>query len=259
MIRVTKIQIPGLETRKPRRLYVCTPKDYETSGRRYPVLYMFDGHNVFYDRHATYGKSWGMREYLAKAKLPLILVAVECNPEGNRRLNEYTPWAFNRRGVGRIEALGRTTMDWITGQLKPEIDRAYRTLPDRDHTLIAGSSMGGLMSLYAVLADNDVFSRAAVISPSLWVDRQKMNRLIADTPLQQPTRIYMDCGTGECTEGERAGMLNTLFDTARRLTKAGCEVAVRTVPGARHCEADWEKRIPVWMDYLMPETAEEIE
>ena len=53
MIRVTKIQIPGLETRKPRRLYVCTPKDYETSGRRYPVLYMFDGHNVFYDRHAT--------------------------------------------------------------------------------------------------------------------------------------------------------------------------------------------------------------
>ena len=91
MIRVERIQIPALPTQKPRRLYIYTPKGYEGSEERYPVLYMFDGHNVFYDSHATYGKSWGMREYLAKSKLPLILVGVECNPEGDNRMSEYAP------------------------------------------------------------------------------------------------------------------------------------------------------------------------
>ena len=250
MIRVTKIQIPGLETRVPRRLYVYTPRDYARSGRRYPVLYMFDGHNVFYDHHATYGKSWGMKEYLEKTKLPLILVAVECNPEGNRRLNEYSPWDFTRREVGRIEALGQVTLDWFTRVLKPEIDRRYRTLPDRDHTLLAGSSMGGLMSLYGVLAYNEVFSRAAVISPSLWVNSRALRALIAETPLREPTRIYMDCGTEESDEGDRTA----LFDAAKRLATSGCEVAARVIPGGRHCEADWEPRIPVFLDYLYPKS-----
>ena len=73
MITVTKIQIPALPTKKPRRLYVYVPKEYKLSERRYPVLYMFDGHNVFYNSHATYGKSWGMKEYLERTKLPLIV------------------------------------------------------------------------------------------------------------------------------------------------------------------------------------------
>ena len=88
MIKVEKIRIPTLPTKKPRRLYIYTPRGYAKSEKRYPVLYMFDGHNVFYDSHATYGKSWGMKEYLEKSALPLILVAVECNHEGFRRLNE---------------------------------------------------------------------------------------------------------------------------------------------------------------------------
>ena len=91
MIIVRKIQIPQLPTQKPRRLYVYLPKEYNLSDRRYPVLYMFDGHNVFYDSHATYGKSWGMKEYLEKTRLPLIVVGVECNPEGYKRISEYSP------------------------------------------------------------------------------------------------------------------------------------------------------------------------
>ena len=140
MITVKEIQIPALPTEKPRRLYIYTPKGYSRSQQRYPVLYMFDGHNVFYDSHATYGKSWGMRKYLAQRELPLILVAVECNHEGNRRLNEYAPWDFGWEAE-RFEGQGKLTMDWITQELKPEIDRSYRTLPDRDHTLIGGSSI----------------------------------------------------------------------------------------------------------------------
>ena len=74
MITVKEIQIPALPTEKPRRLYIYTPKGYSRSQQRYPVLYMFDGHNVFYDSHATYGKSWGMRKYLAQRELPPISV-----------------------------------------------------------------------------------------------------------------------------------------------------------------------------------------
>ena len=247
MIIVKKIQIPELPTEKPRRLYVYLPKDYEKSDRRYPVLYMFDGHNVFYDSHATYGKSWGMREYLTRTKMPLILVAVECNPEDHRRLSEYSPWDFSRWRLS-VSGQGKTTMDWFTKSLKPAIDAEYRTLPDRDHTGIAGSSMGGLMSLYALAEYNDVFSRAAALSPTLFLNPKPMWDLIKNSPLQLPTRLYLDYGSGETKEDPRAWSL--MFKAAQLMTKKGAHVAARVVPDALHSEAYWEERIPVFMDYL---------
>ena len=251
MIRVTKLQIPGMETQKPRRLYVYLPKDYESSERRYPVLYMFDGHNVFYNSHATYGKSWGMKQYLERTKLPLILVAVECNPEGHRRLNEYAPWDLHIPRHGTWEGLGKQTMEWFVNSLKPEIDREYRTLPDRDHTMIAGSSMGGLMTLYAVSAWNGVFSRAAALSPSLWAGGKELKALLKNTKYLQPTLVYLDVGTAELPPS-RHGDLAALFRTAATLTKGGADAAARVVPDAEHNEAAWEKRIPVFMEYLYP-------
>ena len=222
MIYVKKIQIPDLPTEKPRRLYIDLPRGYHSGEQRYPVLYMFDGHNVFYDSHATYGKSWGMKEYLEKQKPQLILVAVECNPEGFRRLFEYSPWDFSApRPIGNVQGLGKVTMDWFTTVLKPEIDAAYRTLPDREHTMIGGSSMGGLMSLYR------------------------------SHPLASPTRIYMDMGTGEIDKRRRA--LAGMFETAKELSKAGADVSANVIPGAIHNEAAWEKRIPDVFKYLFKE------
>ena len=251
MIRVKKIRIPTLPTKEPRKLYVYLPRDYGRSQRRYPVLYMFDGHNVFYDRDATYGKSWGMKEYLEKTRLPLILVAVECNPEGDRRLSEYAPWDFDAGPRGRFEGQGKLTMDWICGELKPEIDRRYRTLPDREHTLIAGSSMGGLMTLYAVTAYNETFSRAAALSTSFWAGEENLPALLQARELAEPTRIYMDFGSAEDEEPFCRQMLRAMFSSAELLTGSGADVAARVVPGALHREADWEKRIPVFMDYLL--------
>ena len=251
MISVTKIQIPALPTKKPRRLYVYLPKNYRQSGKRYPVLYMFDGHNVFYDSHAAFGKSWGMKQYLEKSGLELILVAVACNPEGNRRLFEYAPWSFHAPKPFNldIEGLGKITMDWFTKELKPEIDRTYRTLPDREHTFIAGSSMGGLMSLYALVEYNDVFSGAAALSPSLWAARKDLKPLIKSHPLARPTRLYMDLGSGE-TMGNPAPVM-FMFDLAKEFSRAGAEFDARNVPGGQHCEADWEKRIPIFLPYLL--------
>ncbi|MBP5224109.1 MAG: alpha/beta hydrolase [Lachnospiraceae bacterium] len=249
MIIVKRIRIPELPTARGRRLYVYLPKGYEASDERYPVLYMFDGHNVFYDSHATYGKSWGMKEYLEKSRRKLILVGIECNPEDGNRMCEYSPWGLQLGKKYFFEGRGQITMDWITRVLKPEIDAEYRTLPDRAHTLIAGSSMGGLMAVYAAVAYNGVFSGAAALSPCLYFHPQKIADLIKKTPLASPTRVYMDFGSAE-TE-EKAEPWAQMFRTAARLSKAGAHVAARVVPGALHNEAYWEKRIPVFMDYLL--------
>ncbi len=248
MIKVSKLFIPPLPTEKPRRLYVYTPRGYGNSTERFPVLYMFDGHNVFFDSHATYGKSWGMKEYLERTKKKLILVAVECNPEGTRRLNEYSPWDFHGTRIGDIEGLGKVTMDWITGELKPMIDAEYRTLPDREHTFIAGSSMGGLMSIYAAVEYNGFFSKAAALSPSLWVSPKDMNDMIKNTKLLAPTSVYLDLGSAEV--GKYTQAYKSLFNTAKLRSQSGAFAAARIVPGAEHSEVYWEERIPVFFDYL---------
>lgn len=249
MIKVDKIQIPELPTKKPRRSYVYTPKDYEKTQERYPVLYMFDGHNVFYNSHATYGRSWGMKQYLEKTKLPLIVAAVECNPEGNERIKEYSPWDIDAPRLGLLEGKGRVTMEWFTKIFKPMIDAEYRTLPDREHTMIAGSSMGGLMALYAAVEYNEVYSRAAALSPSLWVNPVGMKKLIGSKELADPTLVYMDLGSGEV--GKHTEAYRAMFETAKALSRKGALSDARIVPGAMHCEEFWEKRIPVFFDYLL--------
>ena len=251
MIRIKKIQIPELPTEKPRRLYVYLPRGYAKSDERYPVLYMFDGHNVFYDSHATYGKSWGMKEYLTRTRLPLIVVAIECNHEGERRMNEYAPWDYEFPDLGPMEGLGHVTMNWMSGPLKEYIDKEYRTLPDREHTLIAGSSMGGLMAIYAAVAYNEVYSRAAALSPWFPAGGKGLYKTLKK-PLKSTTRIYMDFGTGEFTPEESADLAE-LFRAGEALTLKGAEVFAQLVPGAIHNEAAWEKRIPIFMDYLLEE------
>ena len=143
------VTIPPLTGEKKRKAYIYLPDFYNDDlTRRFPVLYMFDGHNVFFDADATYGKSWGMYDYLTKTAKPLIVVAVECNHEGNGRLREYSPFSHAGSSLGKIPGKGKAYMDWLVNTLKPQIDAKYRTLPDREHTILCGSSMGGLMALY---------------------------------------------------------------------------------------------------------------
>lgn len=144
--------IPVMGGRRPRRVYVYVPEEArENPEARFPVLYMFDGHNVFFDADATYGKSWGMGDYLDRTGTGLIVVGIDCNHRApNGRLCEYSPFDFEDPEFGRVKGRGKRFMDWLVEVLKPEIDRRYPTLPERETTWIAGSSMGGLMSLYAV-------------------------------------------------------------------------------------------------------------
>ena len=178
MVKKWSVSYPAVNGVEQRRVYVYLPTMYEADPeRRYPVLYMFDGQNVFFDADATYGKSWGVADYLDYTDTPLIVAAVECNAgPNNERLVEYSPYRFDDPTYGHFDGKGQTTMSWFIHRFKPFIDHNFRTLPDREHTFIGGSSMGGLMSLYALLQYNDTFSRAAALSPSIWVSPEKAQR-----------------------------------------------------------------------------------
>ena len=214
---------------------------------------MFDGHNVFYDSHATYGKSWGMKKYMDRSRTELIIAAVECNHSPDHgRLKEYAPFDFSDKQFGEIPGYGKTTMDWYVHTFKRMIDDTYRTLPDRRHTYIAGSSMGGLMSLYAILEYNRYFSGAAALSPSLWANAVQIQNLIKTAKLHPHTKIYMDYGSNEMKASyRRAKMLYQKAVTL--LLKRGVFLTSRIVPYGDHCEACWEKQIPLFMNAILYE------
>ncbi len=242
------VTIPELSGEMTRRVYVYLPDYYdEDPQRRFPVMYMFDGHNVFYDADATYGKSWGMDSFMTWTRKPLIIVAVECNQQG-RRLNEYSPVTFQNEELGLVRGQGKVYMDWLVKTLKPEIDKTYRTLPDREHTILAGSSMGGLMALYGVSCYNRVFSRGACLSPSLWVEPSKIYNLIARANIKNDTCLYMDYGSVEM--GSHAASADALISMAQLLLKKRVNLTFRVVPGGTHCEACWEQSVPVFFDCL---------
>ncbi len=251
MVRVWNIEIPELSGKKKRRAYVYLPKVYfEDHEVRLPVLYMFDGHNVFFDDHATYGKSWGMKDYMDQEEIPMIVAAVECNDgRNNERLSEYSPYNFEFAPFGKINGKGKTTMDWLVKTFKAYMDENYRTLPDREHTYIAGSSMGGLMSLYAITAYNEYFGKAAALSPSITFSKEKLEKLFRTSRIRKDTLLYMDYGQTEMKE--HPGMMEMFSKTTALLMERGILVESRIVPGGIHSEASWEKQLPFIMGALL--------
>ena len=250
MVIQWNVTLPELTGDEERRAYLYLPEICEREPElRLPVLYMFDGHNVFFDEDATYGKSWGMKDYLDRTETPLIVAAVECNHSpDNGRLSEYSPYSFREERFGSVKGRGRETMEWMVHTFKPYVDANFPTLPDRAHTFIAGSSMGGLMSLYAVTAYNEVFSRAACLSPSVWCAPGRLDRLLKEAPLAPGTVVYLDYGSREL-EG-LPGMAGRFAKVAGRLMERGAWVNARIVPDGEHCEASWERQIPFFMETL---------
>jgi len=249
MLKKWNVTIPELSGDTPRRAYIYLPDTWKKDQKkRYPVMYMFDGHNIFIDEDATFGKSWGMKKFMDETKKELIIVAVECNHQDNRRLAEYAPFIYRNREHGHIQGIASVLMNWMVSTLKPYIDKNYPTLPDRKHTIIAGSSMGGLIALYGAAAYNSVFQRAACLSPSLWVCPHKVLTMVAKSPMTPDTVIYLDYGEQEM--GNHRGNLRTLSRTAGALMKKNINLAFRIIPNGNHSEASWEKQIPVFMECL---------
>lgn len=251
MIEVHSVTLPELTGDEVRRLYIYLPTQINTEPeRRFPVLYMFDGHNVFFDSDATYGKSWGLGEYLDWTDTPLIVAAVECNHHPDfGRLSEYSPFDFRSKRFGAVQGRGKLTMNWMIQVLKPWIDANYPTLPDRRHTMIAGSSMGGLMSLYALCTYNRIFSRAAALSPALSFSWNAVREMLRSADLRQGSILYMDYGDNEWGRTDRTAA--HFAAVASQMLRNHVSVTARVIPGGEHSEASWERQIPFFVPTLL--------
>ena len=237
-----------------RPLHIYLPEGKEGP---FPVMYFFDGHNLFRDEDATYGKSWGFLEYLESWEKPMILVGIECGHEGDIRLSEYLPYPSRYGFLRNKEALGERTMEGIVNELKPYIDRTFPVLPFRETTGIGGSSMGGLMSVFALVRYNRYFSKGACISPSLGFVSSRLFREMNETPMSPDTRAFLSWGTYESAkirnpeqEDTSSWIYRTCRATANKILARGGDARLYCQVGGHHCEADWEKQIPLFMPYL---------
>jgi len=236
------VEIPGLQRKRQIRMYL--PPGYATSGKRYPVLYMHDAQNLFDDATAFAGE-WKVDETLdalsKEGKLELIVVGIDNG--GDKRITELNAWDNARFGA----AEGKQYTDFIVGTLKPAIDAKYRTLPDRAHTAIMGSSMGGLASHYAIAQYPQVFSKAGVFSPAYWTAAPSFD-FMAQHPLPKDARVYLLMG-----EKEGDSMVPDVQRMAQVVEKSGhpkANAVLKIVPEQKHNEAFWSGELRealLWM------------
>jgi predicted alpha/beta superfamily hydrolase len=237
----------------PRDLVVYIPPGYEQdAGRRYPVLYLHDGQNLFEGATAFVpGQDWHVNdtaEELIKAGVIEPLIVVGVYNTGKRRIDEYTPTRDRRQGAGGDATLyGRM----LTEELKPFIDREYRTLPDAGNTGLGGSSLGGLVTLFLGLQHPDVYGKLAVLSPSIWWDNRVILNLVRRTDPKPRLSIWLDIGTGE--GGKHVRDARELRD---ELVKAGwvlgSDLVYAEIPDAGHNEAAWAGRVGPFLHFLFP-------
>jgi predicted alpha/beta superfamily hydrolase len=230
---------------RTRRVWLYLPPDYGTSMKRYPVLYMHDGQNVF-DAATSFAGEWGVDESLdslrAKGDWGAIVVAVDNG--GTHRLDEYDPWVSTKAQYGGGE--GDAYVEFLVHTLKPYIDQHYRTRPDRLNTAIIGSSMGGLISLYAALKYPDVFGRAGIFSCACWIARDHVFAYVRHAkPLRPLPRLYFVSGALETKDAEPARDQREMIDS---LVTAGFPVGAALqsfIPAdGKHAEWFWRREFP---------------
>ena len=238
----TNFSIPQLN--RTRRIWLYLPPDYATSTKTYPVLYMHDGQNVF-DNATSFAGEWGVDETVdqlhAHGGPDCIVVAIDNG--GSHRMTEYQP-NFTQFNDGE----GGAYITFIVHTLKPYIDRHYRTRPDRLNTGIGGSSMGGLISLYAVLKYPDVFGRAFLFSTSFQMKPELFDFARPVKSPQPPSRLYFLCGQKESSNPTFVSAPQTRM--ADLLTTNGFTIRSVIVPDGQHAEWFWRREFPAAFKWL---------
>ena len=240
-----------------RRLHIHLPENYYETQEEYPVVYFFDGHNLFENEEATYGKSWGLEEYLNAWDKPLIIVGIECGHGDGERLSEYLPYKTYFGMFSKYEPLGEATFRWIIDEIKPMIDSEYRAIPFRECTAIAGSSCGGIMALYGIVHFNNWFSKGACISTAMGSCMQQLLEDMESSEISTDTRAFLSWGTLEAMGIEDRYSIDYSSHTYKRnkevydkFLSLGATAQMYCQVGGGHCEADWEKLVPIFMDFL---------
>lgn len=265
----------------PRDVTVWLPPGYDAADARWPVLYVHDGQNLFDSSRAAYGKEWGVDEHVARLaasgqiRAPIV-VGVH---NTSLRLREYVPadliQALPDDLRGDIQAIygGESLSDgyirFLVEELKPFIDRTYRTFPGRDDTAIMGSSMGGLISLYALMKHPDVYGAAGCVSthwplkveglepgPALDAWRERLvaawtGVIAAGLPEAGSHRLYFDRGD-ESLDQFYAVFQTRIDETIRAAGWGPDRFRSLVFPGAEHKEASWNQRLDVPLTFLFP-------
>ena len=226
------------------------PPGYGTTpDRRYPVMYLHDGQNIF-DKATSVGEEWRVDEtadaLVAAGRItPAIIVGIY--NAGDARLAEYTPTRDAVKGGGLADRHGRMLVE----ELKPFIDSEYRTLPGANDTGLGGSSLGGLLALHLALAHPGVFTRIAALSPSIWWDDRVIVRAVEALPARLPLRIWLDAGTSEGAEtlANARALRDALIAHGWRL---GEDLSYLEAAGGEHNEQSWAARVAPMLEFLFP-------
>jgi predicted alpha/beta superfamily hydrolase len=238
--------------RNQRDLIVYLPPRYhDQPQRRFPVLYMHDGQNLF-DGATSFvpGVDWHVGHtaddfILTGAVQPLIIVGIY--NAGKARINEYTPTKAPRLGGGRADRYGK----FLIGEVMPFVQKEYRALSDPRATGIGGSSLGGLVSLYLGLTHPQIFGRIAALSPSVWWNQRVMHRFAASANVDPRPCIWLDIGTNEGPRivPEVEQFRDILLQKGWRLDK---DLSYQRIEGAEHNEASWAQRVGPFLQFLYP-------
>ncbi|CAM2998252.1 alpha/beta hydrolase [Flavobacterium frigoris] len=234
------IEVPQLQTTK--KIWIYLPKNYENTKKKYSVLYMHDAQNLF-DTKTAYAGEWNVDEKLDSINAQLIVIGIE---HGNdKRMEELTPFKNEKYGGGNADAY----LEFIVKTLKPQIDQKYRTKTKKKNTLIMGSSLGGLVSFYAILKYPQVFGKAAIFSPSFWFS-DKIYDVVENTK-KIKSKIYFLCGDNESEDmvsdlNKMENLLNTKRCYCLNLNKK------KIVEGGQHNEKLWRDgftKAIIWLGY----------
>jgi len=262
---VVAAEVASPQLHNQRHILVYLPPSYASSNRRYPVMYMHDGQNLF-DYATSYAGEWGVDETMEKLgrEEGLEAIVVGIPNQGRYRVDEYSPYHTPYLGGGRGDAY----LDYLVYTVKPLIDRDFRTLPGRPQTGMIGSSMGGLITLYGFFRHSETFGFAGVMSPSLWFAQGAIFETI-EAAAFHPGKIYLDAGTREL--GSQSHYLTPhagsrrYYSSVRHLKRILVRKGYRPVRDllhveekwANHSEVSWGRRLPLALRFFLNEANRE--
>ena len=227
---------------RTRRIWIYLPKSYGLSKTKcYPVLYMQDGQNLFNEQTAPFGE-WGVDECLDTLQPKAgECIVVGIDNGGDKRMTEYNPYDNDKYGKGE----GKQYVDFMVKTLKPYIDSNYRTVKDMQHTFVAGSSLGALISLYAVMQYPQVFSKAGVFSPAFWFEPKMYDDMQKENFTARPQFYFYAGGSESETMVSYMQKMEKIINE-----KNCCDIVQYVSPTAQHNETYWRKYFPAFYEWL---------